>query len=124
MIDLRYVDTKKLASDLAETIAEALTEALMKRFKEDEQGRLWALDKDGKKLFELEDEEEDRTKEKTYDDGQVIKEASEMSLQKKEERLVINLPAWLKDRLKKKSNRTKQSMNEIIRIALTEYLSK
>lgn len=116
MIDLSKIDTKKLADDI--------TEAIMKRIKVDEKGRVVCVDEHGKVLLVLEDKKEERTKEKTYDDRQVIKEASEMSLQKKEERLVINLPAWLKERLKKKSDRTGQSMNEIIRIALTEYLSK
>ena len=55
-------------------------------------------------------------------DHKVIKKASEMSRQKKQQRLVINMPEWLKERLMKLSHRKKISMNEIIRQALTEYL--
>jgi len=115
MIDLEKIDPEKLGN--------AIADAIIKYIKEDEKGRLWFVDKDGNKVVEIM-AGENRVREKVVDDREVIKEASQMSLQKKEERLVINLPAWLKERLKKKSKRTGQSMNEIIRIALTEYLSK
>ena len=96
---------------------------IMSLIKEDEEGRLWIVDKNGNKMIQIVASHETAAEE-IHDDREVIKEASQMSLQKKEERLVINLPAWLKERLKNKSNRTGQSMNEIIRTALTEYLSK
>ena len=60
----------------------------------------------------------------SIDDRRVIKETSKMSMQKKHERLVINMPEWLKDRLKKISKRSGLSMNEIIRSALVDYLLK
>jgi hypothetical protein len=117
MIDLSKIDRKKLVDDI--------TEAIMKHVKVDERGRLIFVDKNGKEVAVIEDApEEEVVKEKSYDDRKAIEEASKMSLQKKEESLVINLPAWLKDRLKKKSNRTGKSMNEIIRLALSEYLAK
>ena len=115
MIDLSNIDTKKLADEI--------TEAIMKHIKEDEKGRLWFVDNDGNKMVEIVGDDYSKI-EKTHDDSEVIKEASQLSLQKKEERLVTNLPAWLKDRLKKRARQTGQSMNEIIRIALTEYLAK
>ncbi len=60
----------------------------------------------------------------SIDDRRVIKETSKMSMQKKHERLVINMPKWLKDRLAKISKRSGLSMNEIIRSALVDYLLK
>jgi hypothetical protein len=123
MIDLNKIDRDKLARLLTEALRDPLKEAIMSVFHVDEQGRLWVVDEKGNKIEEIEIID-DSAQGKTYDDRKAIEEASKMSLQKKEERLVINLPAWLKDRLKKKSNRTGKSMNEIIRIALTEYLSK
>jgi hypothetical protein len=119
MIDLNKIDKDKLTNDLTK----ALTEAIMRIFQVDEQGRLWVVDKHGNKIEEIEIID-DRAEVKPYDERKAIEEASKMSLQKKEERLVINLPAWLKDRLKNKAKRTGQSMNEIIRLALTEYLAK
>lgn len=117
MIDVSKIDREKLVDDI--------TEAIMKRIKVDEKGRVIFVDKHGKEVAVIEDApEEEVVKEKPYDDRKAIEEASKMSLQKKEERLVTNLPAWLKDRLKKRARQTGQSMNEIIRIALTEYLAK
>lgn len=117
MIDLSKIDRKKLADDI--------TDAIMKYIKVDEKGRVVFVDKSGRILLVIDDTTEKvDMKERTFDDRKAIEEASKMSLQKKEERLVINLPAWLKDRLKKKARRTERSMNEIIRLALTEYLAK
>ena len=109
--------------EFLEYAKKSVTAAVMSAFKIDEQGRLWIVDKEGHKVKEI-DIDWSILKERTHDDRQAIKDASKMSLQKKEERLVINLPAWLKERLKKRAKQTDQSMNEIIRIALTEYLSK
>jgi len=116
MYDISDLDAKKLA--------DAITDRIMKMVRADKDGRLIVVDKEGNELFTIVADDAESTKTKAHDDRDVIKEASQLSLQKKEERLVINLPAWLKERLKKKSNRTGQSMNEIIRIALTEYLSR
>ena len=119
MIDWDKVDKEKLTKDLSE----ALTEALMSLFHFDDQGQLWTVDKNGNKtaMIRL---TESLKKEEPANERKAIEEASKMSLQKKEERLVINLPAWLKDRLKSKSKQTGKSMNEIIRLALSEYLAK
>ena len=119
MIDWDKIDKEKLTKDLSE----ALTEALMSLFHFDEEGRLWAVDKNGNKTVQIRLTESPK-KEEPYNERKTIEEASKMSLQKKEERLVINLPAWLKDRLKNKAKQAGQSMNEIIRLALTEYLAK
>ena len=55
---------------------------------------------------------------------EVIKGMSGISRQKKVKRLVINLPEWLKILLKEKSRQTGLSMNDIVRLALTDYLAK
>jgi|GEM_PF-2273923 len=114
---------KEIANAMSDSLSKALNEMAQKHLRRDVEGRLWFVDEDGKTVGELVGGELSK-KRKTTDDREVIKEASQLSLQKKEERLVINLPAWLKERLKKRSNRTGKSMNEIIRIALSEYLSK
>lgn len=53
-----------------------------------------------------------------------IKGISELSMQKKGNRLVINLPEWLKALLKRKAEKEGLSMNETVRVALIEYLTK
>jgi hypothetical protein len=55
---------------------------------------------------------------------EIIKRMSTISAQKKESRLVINLPEWLKTLLSNKAKETNKSMNEIIRTALIEFLAK
>ena len=114
MVRLKEIDIDKLADRIAKRIAERLVE--------DEEGRIWFCDERGNKL-EVFDEVDTKT-EKLADERKVIEEASELSLQKKEQRLMVNLPEWLKDRLQKRAKRTGKSMNEIIRLALTQYLSK
>lgn len=53
-----------------------------------------------------------------------IKGISDLSMQKKGSRLVINLPEWLKALLKRKAEQEGLSMNETVRVALIEYLTK
>lgn len=53
-----------------------------------------------------------------------IRKVSEMGRQKKESRLVINMPEWLKIVLQEKAKQDGMSMNEIVRVAVIEYLSK
>lgn len=53
-----------------------------------------------------------------------IKGISDLSMQKKQNRLVINLPEWLKALLKRKAEQEGSSMNETVRVALIEYLTK
>ena len=48
------------------------------------------------------------------DDDHLFEKVKEIINQKKVQRIVINLPKWQKD----------QSMNALVRLALTEYLSK
>jgi hypothetical protein len=57
-------------------------------------------------------------------EDRIFEEGSRIINQKKKQRVVINMPGWLKERLKKKSVQTGTSMNAIVRLALTEYLSK
>jgi len=54
----------------------------------------------------------------------IIKRISQMSTQKKENRLVINLPEWIKKWLANKAKADNMSMNQVIRIALIDYLTK
>lgn len=54
----------------------------------------------------------------------IIKRISQMSTQKKENRLVINLPEWIKKWLARKAKADNMSMNQVIRIALIDYLTK
>ena len=54
----------------------------------------------------------------------IIKRISQMSTQKKENRLVINLPEWIKKMLAEKAKADSMSMNQVIRIALIDYLTK
>lgn len=54
----------------------------------------------------------------------IIKRISQMSTQKKENRLVINLPEWIKKWLANKAKADNMSMNQVIRIALLDYLTK
>jgi predicted HicB family RNase H-like nuclease len=54
----------------------------------------------------------------------MIKAISQISAQKKESRLVINLPEWLKKMLAEKAKADNMSMNQVIRIALIDYLTK
>ena len=121
------VDRKEFAKEIANVISDEFSkifkERVLPHLRRDTEGRLWYVDDNEKPVAELVGGLLSKKKE-TPDDRAVIQEASQLSLQKKEERLVINLPAWLKDRLKKRANRTNKSMNEIIRISLTEYLSK
>jgi hypothetical protein len=53
-----------------------------------------------------------------------VKKVSEMRGQKKESRLVINMPEWLKMVLQEKAKQKGVSMNELVRVAVIEYLSK
>ena len=53
-----------------------------------------------------------------------VKKVYQMSGQKKESRLVINMPEWLKNGLQEKAKQSGMSMNEIVRVAVIEYLSK
>ena len=57
-------------------------------------------------------------------DDRLFEEVKKIVNQKKPQRIVINLPGWLKERLKQKSIRTGTSMNAVMRLALTEYLAK
>ena len=54
----------------------------------------------------------------------IIKRISQISTQKKENRLVINLPEWIKKMLAEKAKADDMSMNQVIRIALIDYLTK
>lgn len=54
----------------------------------------------------------------------VIRGLADLSMQKKGNRLVINLPEWLKALLKRKAEKEGLSMNETVRVALIEYLTK
>lgn len=54
----------------------------------------------------------------------IIKGISQISAQKKESRLVINLPEWLKKMLAEKAKADNMSMNQVIRIALIDHLTK
>ena len=54
----------------------------------------------------------------------IIKRISQLSDQKKESRLVINLPEWLKKMLEEKAKADNISMNQVIRIALIDHLTK
>lgn len=58
------------------------------------------------------------------DDDHLFEKVKEIINQKKVQRIVINLPKWQKDQLKMKSIQTGTSMNALVRLALTEYLSK
>ena len=55
---------------------------------------------------------------------EIIKTISQISTQKMESRLVINLPEWLKKLLAEKAKADNMSMNQVIRIALLDYLTK
>jgi hypothetical protein len=57
------------------------------------------------------------------DKAEAIKRITELSKQKKECRLVINLPEWLKTQLNKHAKEANTSMNEVIRSAIIEYLA-
>ena len=59
-----------------------------------------------------------------YTDDRIFESIKKAVSQKKVERVVINLPGWLKERLKQKSIKTGTSMNAVMRLALTEYLAK
>lgn len=54
----------------------------------------------------------------------LAKKVSEMRGQKKESRLVINMPEWLKNGLQEQAEQKDMSMNQIVRVAVIEYLSK
>ena len=56
--------------------------------------------------------------------AELIKRMLTISAQRKESRLVINLPEWLKTLLSNKAKETNKSMNEVIRTALIEFLAK
>ncbi len=101
-------------------LAKSIADAIASKCDIDEEGNLYVIGKKGKKLELISAEE--TAKKESEKDSQVVKQASQMSLQKKEQRLVINMPEWLKDRLIKISKRKGVSMNEIIRQALVEYL--
>ena len=54
----------------------------------------------------------------------LIKRVAQISAQKKEKRLVINLPEWIKKMLADKAKEDNMSMNQVIRTALIDYLTK
>jgi len=54
----------------------------------------------------------------------LIKRVAQISSQKKEKRLVINLPDWIKKMLAEKAKADNMSMNQVIRTALIDYLTK
>ena len=56
-------------------------------------------------------------------DGELLKKVSRELLLKRQ-RIVINFPGWLAKKLRKESERSGLSMNEIVRIAVEDYLSK
>ena len=53
-----------------------------------------------------------------------FKDVSNMLVQKKKYRIVINLPEWMRKLLRKESKRSGLTINEIFRIAVIDYLSK
>jgi TusA-related sulfurtransferase len=57
-------------------------------------------------------------------DDRLFEEVQKAANRGKPQRIVINLPGWLKERLKQKSLETGTSMNAVMRLALTEYLAK
>jgi len=57
-------------------------------------------------------------------EDRIFEHVKEIVNQSKPQRIVINLPAWLKERLKHKSAKKGLSMNAVMRLALTEYLAK
>lgn len=110
-----------LDKNLDNIIKKKLIELLTERTRIDEKGRLLLKDNKGKETLEIN---------RDTDIGKIIKErltmkqAAQMSLQKKEKRMVINLPEWMKDALQDRAKKADKSMNEIIRTAIADYLSK
>lgn len=110
-----------LDKNLGKLIRKELIEFLAPRTRKDEKGRLHVKDNDGKESLEL---LPDNDVGRAVSERLSIKQAAQMSLQKKEKRFVINLPEWMKDKLKEKADGAGVSMNEIIRLAIADYLSK
>ena len=110
-----------LDKNLGKMIKKELIEFLTPRTRKDEKGRLLLKDNEGKEsLVILPDTEIG----KAINERLTMKQAAQMSLQKKEKRFVINLPEWMKDELQKRAKSADKSMNEIIRTAIADYLSR
>jgi len=110
-----------LDKNLGKMIKKELIEFLTQRTRKDEKGRLLLRDNEGREsLIILPDTEIG----KAISERLSMKQAAQMSLQKKEKRFVINLPEWMKDKLQERAKSADKSMNEIIRTAIADYLSK
>ena len=114
--DFKWEDIRKIAyypEELAEQRAEE--ERLQKgRKKPDDENYVEMTEEEVRKMID----------EYLNDDDQVFEDVKKMVNQRKVQRVVINLPGWLKKRLKEISMQKGASMNAIVRLALTEYLSK
>jgi hypothetical protein len=117
MTKLKDLDMNELKNIIRKTMVDELVE----RTRKDDKGRLLIRDKDGLESLQI---LPNTDLAKAINERLTIKEASRMSLQKKEKRMVINLPEWMKDELLKRAKSTDKSMNEIIRTAIADYLSK
>ena len=75
-------------------------------------------------LLEMSEEELKKMIDEYLTDDRIFERVKKIVNQRKAQRLVINLPGWLKEQLKQKSIQTGTSMNALVRLALTQYLSK
>jgi hypothetical protein len=116
--DFKWEDIRKIAycpKEIAEQTEEE--KYLQKKTKESK------IDID-EQLLEMSEEELKKMIDEYLTDDRIFEKAKKIINQRKAQRLVINLPGWLKEQLKQKSIQTGTSMNALVRLALTQYLSK
>lgn len=75
-------------------------------------------------LMEMSEEELKKMIDEYLTEDRIFEMAQKIANQRKAQRVVINLPAWLKEKLELKARSTGTSMNAVMRLALTEYLAK
>ena len=131
--DFKWEDIRKIAyypEEIAEQIEEE--EKLLK--KEKEEAKVTKehdieipeeiLGMSEGELKEMIDEYAKKNIAEELSDDRLFEHVKEAVNRRKPQRIVINLPGWLKERLKQKSKKKGISMNAVMRLALTEYLAK
>jgi len=125
IMDIEGLDVEKVTKEVVKRmkpmIHEYLIDEFVKRTRKDKDGRLLVKDNQGNESMEL---IRDSDIGKEVSKRLAIKEAAQMSLQKRTERFVINIPEWMKIKIKEDAKSNGISMNEVVRKSLAEYFSR
>jgi predicted glutamine amidotransferase len=117
--DFKWEDIRKIAYYPEEIAEQAEQEKkFLKRKKKEPEVEI------PEEYLEMSEEELKKMIDEYLTDDRLFEEVKDVVNQRKPQRIVINLPGWLKEQLKQKSIETGTSMNAVMRLALTEYLAK